>query len=379
MKVLRSRELAELAVEDTKLEDFGGDDFSEALDLIAEEVAAQPPTERGVMAFNGYAKGLLANRLRIVADRKADRAIAAQTVSRPLFVVGLPRTGTTFLQALLAQDPNGRSLLQWEAARPSPPPRQDSYASDPRIALNIAESPHDPGFAQRHIHGAQLPVECGAALGYAFCTGTTYFLWHTASQLERLQGEIRPGYRWHRLVLEHLQSHTAQSHWVLKSPEHFGHMVELVEAYPDARIVVTHRDPLKIIPSVSSLAAYMQRMNLPAFPDTRVGPEKLAYWTGLTEKFMAFRNGAGRNVKMLDLHYRELTAAPMTAVEKIYDAYDMPLTAEAERAMTAWLKAYNQDSYQREHGAHDYTLEEYGLNADDIRHRFRPYIEAYLG
>ena len=94
---------------------------------------------------------------------------------------------------------------------------------------------------------------------------------------------------------------------------------------------------------------------------------------------MAFRNGAGRNVKMLDLHYRELTAAPMTAVEKIYDAYDMPLTAEAERAMTAWLKAYNQDSYQREHGAHDYTLEEYGLNADDIRHRFRPYIEAYLG
>ena len=378
MSVLRAKELVDLAIEDTHLDDFGGDDFHENLQLLADEAATENLTPRGVMSFNSYSRRSLGNRLRLVEDRKRAPSIATQKITQPLFVVGLPRTGTTFLHSLLAQDPGSRSILQWESTRPSPPPLHETYKTDPRVALNIAESPHDPGFAQRHISGAELPVECSVGLGLAFCTGATYFLFHTASQLQRLQGEIPAAYKLHRRLLEHLQSHTQQTHWVLKSPEHFGHMSELIDQYPDARVVVTHRDPTKVIPSVSSLAAYMQEMNQPPFDHTRTGPEMLAYWDALKDKFMTFRRGAGKNVKILDLSYREITDAPMTVVQKIYDAYDMSLTAEAEASMRGWLDNYNKDNYQREHGSHSYTAEEYGLKTGAIRERFTDYIEQYL-
>ena len=148
---------------ETGLSDWGEGEFREALTLLIEEVYMSTPHERGMENFRKRVHRVLHNRVKLIEDRKNDPLIADQEIRAPLFVTGWPRSGSTFLHSLLSQDPDSRSPAEWEAARPSPPPRTETYEHDERVALSQAEMPKDPNFLKRHIQGTRLPVECGPA------------------------------------------------------------------------------------------------------------------------------------------------------------------------------------------------------------------------
>ena len=187
------------------------------------------------------------------------------TVEHPIFIVGQPRTGTTILYDLLAQDPALRAPLTWEVDRPVPPPETATYASDPRIAevqatLDLVETVM-PGFTSFHPMGALLGQECVRITGADFRSMIfpTQYRVPTYDRWLLHDADLAPAYRWHRRFLQHLQSRHPADQWLLKSPAHLWHLDALAAEYPDAVIVQTHRDPLKVIASGCALTAHLRR------------------------------------------------------------------------------------------------------------------------
>lgn len=365
---------------DTGLSDWGEGEFRENLTLLIEEVQNSNPLEHGIQQFHHRVQRVLRNRLKLVEDRKQDPAIAHQNVRAPLFVTGWPRSGSTFLHSLLAQDPDSRSPAEWEAWRPSPPPRAETYTTDQRIALAQAEMPTDPNYLKRHIQGAQLPIECGpACFIYEFVTNGFDIRWHLPRSRERLNKPIISAYQWHKRVLQHLQAHTRQSHWVLKSPEHIGHFRELFDVYPDARIINTHRDPAQVFPSLASLTAYMQEQHIGPVDHQRTGSEVVAFWGEQQRLATHFRISHPQLAQAFcDVIYSDLIADPMAVVKRIYNHHGMNLSVAAESNMAQWLEDYSQERYREAHGEHIYTAQEYGLNEESLQQHFHDYRQRYL-
>ena len=181
-------------------------------------------------------------------------------------IVGQPRTGTTILYDLLAQDPALRAPLTWEVDHPVPPPETATYDTDPRIdevqaRLEMADS-LIPGFTAFHPMGARLAQECVRITAGDFRSMIFPIQYRVPSYNRWLlhEADLAPAYRWHRRYLQHLQSRHPAEQWLLKSPAHLWHLDALAGEYPDALVVQTHRDPLKVIASVSALAAHLRRM-----------------------------------------------------------------------------------------------------------------------
>src|SRR5512143_2892637 len=250
----------------TGLEDFGDPWFREPLGVLLaalEREAALHPLGR-VIARSDLTR-LLENRLRMTDVLARHPEIAAAPVARPLFVVGLPRTGTSILHELLAQDPANRVPMTWAAMHPYPPPERATYRSDPRIAaLDQHLSGVDrllPEFKKMHPMGAELPQECVALTAHDFASmlfSTTHRVPSYQAWLDR--ADLRPVYASHRRQLQYLQWRCPAEHWVLKSPGHLWALDALLAEYPDACVVQTHRDPLRVIASLASLVATLRSM-----------------------------------------------------------------------------------------------------------------------
>jgi hypothetical protein len=372
------------AQEHTGLNDWGGATFREELHALAEDVRASNPNAHGLREFTKRVSSTLANRLALVADRKRFAEIERQQIHAPLVVLGLPRSGTTFLHALLAQDPASRSIAEWERLRPSPPPEESGYGADPRIAQARAETRVDPGMQERHLHDVELPVECGPAfLNYEFLSMGYDCRWSVPRYRIRMRRPIARAYEWHRRCLQHFQSRTVRRHWVLKSPEHLAHMRELFAVYPDARIVFTHRDPLQAVGSLASLVSYMRAPHYPAGDEMeaakRVGPEMLDYWADALRSALAYRAECpARRQQFYDVAYPDLTADPMRIVHAIYEKFGVELTAEADARMRAWLSDFRHERYQERFGSHSYTLQKYGLQEAAVLERFGDYQREFI-
>lgn len=200
------------------------------------------------------------NRLQLVDDRKQNPGIAAERIVAPIFIVGLPRTESTALHHLRAQDPDTRAPQAWEVMYPSPPPTRATDETDPRIARAVKQLRWldwlAPDFKAIHPVGAQLPLECIAIMSASFLAArfqTTYNLPTYEAWLATQ--DMRPAYAFHRRFLQHLQWHAPGARWVLKAPSHVFSFDALLDTYPDARIVQTHRDPVTAVASVASLSS----------------------------------------------------------------------------------------------------------------------------
>jgi sulfotransferase family protein len=372
---VKSDELIETARAQTGLDDLGDIPYAEPLDVIVDSLnrEARLDEDREQAAATTLV-GLLAKRLRLVDDRKRNPSIADEKIVAPVFILGLPRTGSTHLHALMAQVDGIRTPRYWEMQLPSPPPEAATFDTDPRIAQIQAVLDHIPEeMLQRHPMAPNRPEQCNMLNDWSLIHQALLAYYEIPSYRDWLfNADYRPAFEAHRRTLQHLQWH-APGQWVLKYPKHLIALEVLLETYPDAHIIWTHRDPGVVIPSVCSFTGYIRSAN-PSYDPLRYGPE----WT-LFEELVLRRGLSVRDrmpdadTRIHDLHYRDLMADPVGAVGRAFDQFDIPFSDESARSVQAWIDAHPQT----EHGVHRYTAEEFGLDRDHLRERFSFYTERF--
>ncbi len=369
--------IASGACEQTGLDDFGDSRYREGLEIfLASATEEARLSELGELAIEAQVTKCLVNRLRVTAWLTDHPGVLAEPVERPIMVLGLPRTGTTLLSELLHCDPANRSLMRWEAMDSVPPPEAGNFGSDPRVeAARVDAGMLDvlnPGFRAIHYEAPDGPTECVAVLAQDFKS----LLWECVANVplysEWLLGcDQSSAYEYHHRVLQLLQSH-APGRWALKTPHHCLALDPLVARYPDARLVMTHRDPVTVVASLCSLVRSLSG----TFSDADHGDYINEHWTTvaveLVERVMAWRDVHGDDA-FVDVPYRDLVSDPLAVVRSIYDHSGTDLTPEAETAMSGYLA----DHPQGEHGKHRYDLDDLGLNADAIQERFGAYRDRF--
>ncbi len=323
---------------------------------------------------------VIRNRLQLVADRKRYPEIADVQIRRPLVVVGLPRTGSTILHDILARDPASRAPRTWECDAPSPPPDRELPGVDPRIAASDAQLAGVdrliPGFRAMHPMGAQLAQECVVLTMHSMASPIFHNSYHVPSYEDWLDDacDWAPVYAFHRRQLQHLQWRSPGERWVLKSGAHMWALDHLLETYPDACIVSTHRDPVKVATSFASLATLLRSLASDAV-DAR---EVAADWTPRLAKVLdratqVRDSGRFSQERFFDVQFPDLLADPMAVVERIYDHFGFELSGAAADAMRAFIA----ENPQGKHGHHRYTPEEYGLDVARERERFEGYTARF--
>ncbi len=362
-------------------DDLGEPSWQEGLDVLLPCFEQEARLhELGLDLAAGEVVSYLANRLAINAWRRDHPEVAKGTIERPIVIVGQPRTGTTILYDLLAQDPALRAPLTWEVDLPVPPARTATYDTDPRIdevqgSLDMADS-LIPGFTQFHEIGARLGQECVrmTAADFRSMIFSIQYRVPTYNRWLLHEADLAPAYRWHRRYLQHLQSEHA-GQWLLKSPAHLWHLDALLGEYPDAVLVQTHRDPLKVIASISALSAHLRQM---ASRETSVPEAAEQYaddiFVGLERGMDARDRGILPDDQVVDVQFTDFVADPLGAVRGIYEAMGRELTDDTESRMRAFLDAHPGDGGG---GGARYKFENTGLDAEELRSRAEPYQERF--
>ena len=373
---LIAEELVNDAFEQVGLHDLGDIPYREPLDILVDSLNrdAGLDAEREVAAGVTII-GLLVKRLRLVDDRKRYPEIGEERIKSPVFIVGLPRSGSTLLHALLGQVAGIRVPLYWEMAVPSPPPQVDTYATDPRIAqVQTALGQLPAEMLVRHPMAADRPEQCNLLNDWSLLHQALLAYYHVPSYRDWLLAtDYAPAFEAHRRTLQHLQWRVP-GQWVLKYPKHLIALDCLFAAYPDARIVWTHRDPASVIPSVASFTGYIRVSTCGPIDEAKYGREWAAFEELVLLRGLATRDriGAG-DPRFLDVHYHQLMADPVATVGGILDHFGMAFDDPSERAVEKFVA----DHPQTKHGVHTYSASQFGLDEDQLRRRFAPYIERF--
>lgn len=360
--------------------DFGELDFRERLERIVEAIESEANLHWiGRLAARQSLQMALQSRFGVYRYRAAHPEVVGVPIEKPVFIVGFPRSGTTILFNLLAQDPANRAPQCWEVQYPSPPPKPDTYTTDPRISQ--AEKYFGqmermaPELPAIHEVGAQLPQECLPIMSHTMLSPLAWWTFNVPSYQEWVdQQSAAPAYAYHRHFLEHLQSHYMKERWVLKSPIHLRTLDALLDEYPDARLIFTHRDPAKTIPSVASLFYTVGGIGTDALDATSVGHEHLDWWADALDHAMEVRaRNDDKADQFIDIQFEEVIADPVAVLEGVYERFGMPWSDDVERRMRSFLA----DNPRGKHGAHKYELDDFGLQLGEIRERFGSYCEKY--
>lgn len=380
MGTFRAENLLDAARRKTALDDFGNPPFDEPFRRLLESMETEARLNpMGRLATRYDLIHLLVNRLRMEEDRTRNPGIADQEPRRPIFIAGLPRTGTTLLHSLLALDPASRVPLTWETIYPSPPPEAATYLSDSRIGLVDSQMRwfHRmvKGFNRIHPVGARLPIECLVITSHAFLSYQYETTHRLPTYLEWLEGQdLRPAYEVHRRFLQHLQWHCPGERWVLKAPAHMFDFEALFTVYPDALVVMTHRDPIEVTASNASLTATLRSAFSDEVDPFEVGPECSRRWAEAIRRGLRSRDrGCAPAERFLDLYYADLVGDPVGAVHKVYAHFDMPFPGELEGKIGGFIRQNPRDRF----GKHRYTLEQFGMNLEEETKRYAAYRERF--
>ena len=370
--------LIEEARRQTGLADFGGDSFREGLGHFTDSLNRDAQLSAvGHGSARSLIVKLLGNRLQIQDWYRRHPEIDAQAVPAPIFVLGLPRTGTTALSSLLARDPDTRSIRTWESGSPCPPPESATEHTDPRIAKAEASMALMdqvlPEMRQMYDASPTGPAECQDLLGMDFkaqhVTGQFRVPAFAAWQRDC---DMRSAYRMHRKTLKLLQWRCPPNRWHLKTPVHMLSLDALLEIYPDARFVMTHRDPSKVLGSVCSLISKLRTLTSERREPLAVGAEQLDLWAEALARAIRFREKLGEE-RFADVHFREQLEDPIAAVERAYRKLRISFTDAARARMREWAEGHRRGRL----GTHEYRLEEYGLDAVRVRERFAFYTSRF--
>jgi hypothetical protein len=378
---LDEAELLAEAQRNTGLSDFGGDAFREPLRVFLDSIERESNLHLiGRVLARGDVLNLLENRLQMTETRRRHPEIDAESIERPIFITGLPRTGTSILHEVLGCDPSNRVPLTWEVRHPCPPPEAASYESDPRIALAQQEigfwNEVVPEYGGMHELGAQIPVECIMLTQHSFVSDQLCGAQQVPSYAAWLAtADMQPAYAYHKQMLQLLQWKAPGERWVLKAPSHLGQIEALLAVYPDARIVQTHRDPLTVMASAMSIlfaTAWVRSDEIDA--DAMLGWFSGENCAHLLNGASALRD-SGRLAKeaVFDMRYRDFVEDPITGVGTLYAHFGIDFEAPAEDRMRAYLESKPKGG----RGGHRYSFEDTGFDEHAERQRFAEYQERY--
>jgi hypothetical protein len=369
------------AVKSSGLSDFGDDYFRGPLQRFCDSLEQDAKlTGLGRIIAKKEILRLLGNRLQLEDRFTRHPEIADEQIIAPIFILGMPRTGTTSLHELMALDPQFRVPLSWELAHPFPPPETATYKTDPRIEKVTKELAQIdkllPEFRNMHPMGAELPQECVSLFNHDF-----------ASMIFDVQFRVKDYQRWliqedmtavfanHRRWLQLLQWRCPGQTWVLKSPQYLWNIDDMLKQYPDARVVQNHRDPVKVAMSIGSLVTTLRGLGsneLDLKETTQDYADLLHYGTGKT---MAARASGQLNTqRVIDVQFAEFRKDPVAAVASVYQHFGLTFEPQVSSSMQAFL---DKGTNTERHGKHVYDLAGSGLNLERERRRFADYQRAY--
>ena len=360
-------DLMAAAIAKTGLEDFGDDSFREGLEILVRSLRDEARVNAAGEAFL-YPRivGHLAQRLQVEDWYRRHPEIDDVAIVAPLFGLGLPRTGSTALSFLLAQDPNIRYLRQWESSQPCPPP-STVVGPDPRIQQAMGEK---AGTRDHVPSDANGPMECLdlMALDFkspiydAFAQIPSYSAW-------LLEADLTSTYLYERRVLKLLQWGEPARPWRLKSPVHIRSLDYLDCAFPDARFVMTHRDPTDVILSVADVYADIAGVFTDHLDRHYLGRLNVEHWSVAMSRALTFRD-RGADHRFYDIDFRAMQADPIGEVRGLYAWLGEPVTEEFESAMRRW---WAENAENREPSAHRDPAA-FGLDLDQVRPLFAEYV-----
>ena len=377
---LEPAELLAAARTQTGLEDFGSDDFVERLGVLCEAMHREGGFNgAGVMQQHVLIIGLLKNRLLIEDLVGRHPEILDEPIAAPIIICGLPRTGTTHLHNLMSADPALRSLPYWESLEPVLPAHEipADGEPDPRLertemaltflntALPYFNRMHEMTVEHTHEEIQLLAIDFSTML---FETTAPMPTWRDAY----LSRDQRPTYAYLRKVLQVLQWLRGGTRWVLKTPQHLEQFPALVDTFPDATFVVTHRDPVSVTASMVTMIGYTARLTRDRVDVERIG----AYWADRLERMLR-RCADERDVlpadRTIDVHFDEFMADDFAMVERVYDLAGQPLDSRVRESMVSFMATHPRGL----HGAVTYDLSEFGLDAVERRRALAFYTDRF--
>jgi hypothetical protein len=375
----RPERLVETACEEAGRDDFGEDGWQSGLQRLTDGFVGEARLSAvGVEIAHLDIMRALKNRLDVVAWRKEHPEVAREPVTAPIVIVGQPRTGTTILYDLLAQDPDLRAPLTWEVDAPCPVPQPDTYHTDPRIAqaqagIELSEQ-IIPGFMAFHPMGALVGQECVRITASSFTSMIFSTQYRLPSYYRWLlyDADHSGAYRFHRIFLQHLQSGVS-GQWLLKSPAHLWQLDALLAEYPDALIVQTHRDPLNVVSSIAALSHHLRRMATEESSIAECAAQSYEEIVVGLDREMALRDsGAVPAGRVIDVLFGDFMRDPLATIEDIYHRMGRELRPGAAHKMCEFLAAHPGDG-----GGSRYTWSDTGLDAGEVRDRVRAYQDRY--
>jgi len=374
---LKTAELIAKACSQTGLGSFEEASYHEGLNFLVDQInQCEAASDRTFEMMEREIVSALVNRFKVEDYLLKHPEVLEQPIERPVFVFGIPRTGTTMTNHLLGADTSRRSLLNWEATNSVPPPTTETLTTDPRCVekrkMQEQMLKQNPGIVLPHWEWADDPTECIFILAQDFKA----LSWEARLPMPGyskwiLECDVTSAYEYHKKVLQILQS-KAPGIWNLKMPSHSVFAETVMKVYPDARLVWTHRDPYQTFASSCSLNRFSQSV-------TGVDPDPLYIGDNDTRRLGAHIRGAmaakdklGDNM-IYDLYYNDLVSDPIEEMRKLYAWLGDDFTPKIESQMREWIDTHPQNQF----GKHKYSLEEFGQSVDSLKPIFGEYAKRF--
>ena len=339
------------------------------------------PNPFGSLAVKRLIERTLYDRYKIEQVLAQNPEIEQAEIKEPVFIIGMPRTGTTILHALMHEDPAHRSPLAWECLLPYPVPKPETFHNNDQ--LNTVKREFEqlfklvPDFQRKHFMAADSPQECLAINNFDFNSFQisaqlyvpSYMDWF-ANRADRLATM-----RFHKRFLQYLQSGGVKAErWLLKTPVHLMRLDELFEVYPDARIVMTHRQPTNVVTSTASLISSVRSLYSDYEDPVRTGHEQLEMWSLYFERFLESRKRLNKEDQFIDLRFEDFVDDHIATVRKIYNRFNWNLPETAIIRFENFLK----ENPREKNGLHFYQMKDFGLNKEMVNAKFKHYNEFLI-
>lgn len=372
--------LHDIVAREVGTDDFGPDDYMPGLKALTQSMDYDPVfTENGRRIAWARVIGTLRGRAHAIKSMKENPGFADYDILSPVVIVGVPRTGTTALHRLMAVDPRFQGLQTWLLDSPMPRPPIETWSDYPEfrksVALLDAQYAASPESRAAHHRAAEEVHECCFLLSQSFVcnilscshSAATYDAWWQA------QSEW-PGYQYYRRCVQLIGSNDRDKRWLLKNPGHIENLDLLLAVFPDARVIQTHRDPAKAVPSLVALLMQMHPIMEQGRADQRgeiMLRREVAKWANAVRKCERVRRDHPGQV--LDVIHGDFHREPMKVLETIYDFIGMDIPGETRAALAKRI----EEKPELQHGVHRYSIADYGMTEEEAREPFGDYIQRY--